>query len=204
MTLETSSNLGSSDTSPSGYTSAQGRCWLLPSSTQGKGAGGRKGSGHEQTNFSLGHNGGTYRRQEDEMSSLADDGNGIVVPLTTLKGAGRGLTVIRGGASTTKNAGFVDVVSFNNIRAKYLRERTDTTLSRPYRVSCLPDREATTVLSSTTTTTTPIALTPSTAAMKSGGIGGGERRTFGGGTTTTPNTGTLLMSTLSAKSWGRG
>lgn len=45
-------------------------------------------------------------------------------------------------AADTKCTGttFVDVVPFNNIRAKYLRPSGDTALSRPYHVSAFSDR----------------------------------------------------------------
>lgn len=61
---------------------------------------------------------------------MMDDGD----PLTTTgRGSGGG-----GGGS----GAFVDVVPFNNIRAKYLRPMNDVVLSRPYHVAPLPDWRA--------------------------------------------------------------
>lgn len=61
---------------------------------------------------------------------MMDDGDTLAA---TRRGSGAG-----GGG----NGAFVDVVPFNNIRAKYLRPMNDFALSRPYHVAPLPDWRA--------------------------------------------------------------
>lgn len=68
-------------------------------------------------------------------------------------------TRLRSVAGVGGNGAFVDVVPFNNIRAKYLRPMNDTALSRPYRVAPLPDwsgsRTTASSLSGSSTSSTP-------------------------------------------------
>lgn len=73
---------------------------------------------------------GSERYQVSGRSGMMGDGDPRA---STRKG---------GEAGGDGNGAFVDVVPFNNIRAKFLRPVNDTALSRPYHVAPLPDWRA--------------------------------------------------------------
>lgn len=109
----------------------------------------------------------------------------------------------RGGVTTAtegRNGGeiFVDVVQFNNVRAKYLRSWDDTALSRPFHVPPLPSWRPEGGASLRSVVSRGGPSPPTTAAS-----GGTSEACFGTGDHATQRRNSAALNLNNAKAWGR-
>lgn len=142
-------------------------------STTGKTTGGKERGNHEEggaVEVWLGD--GTMSEcsgvtGEPETGPLSADGGSIRagdLPVSTMRGSG----------SEGEHPGFVDVVPFNNIRAKYLRPMDDTELSRPYHVDPSPDWRADSTLGSRSLGSTMGGSSAASSAATNAIVGSGR------------------------------